>query len=434
MSWKPGFYLCQAEGDTAAFLNACAELHIPVERMSAGNGSGRCYIPAYLWDEASEVAARKGVVLTKLKRDKTTSTLSRYRRRVGLIVWPVTAVGVLLFSQCFAWKIEVTGLESLSPELIQSVAAEAGLTLGRFLPTLDTGEVADHIREEIPGVAICAVNKVGARVEINIHEIHSSPTILPTDPCDIIAAETGRILYMEVYAGQERVKVGETVGKGQQIVTGVTESDDGKTRFVHASAAVIAEAKFSHTFTLTLSQSERVYTGEQEKRYAVELFGRRIPLYLPEGAEKTLSKAGRVLSQVKAFLFKGPGDSLTLPEETTFLWEETVTAEPLTIFGVQLPIGAVTILRDGYTVEEKTFTETEAVTTLREAARDWESENLADAVIREREESFRVEERGGKRVGVLKVDYLAEMDIATPRKLEIVPSAAPSEDGQTGTG
>ena len=85
-------------------------------------------------------------------------------------------------------------------------------------------------------------------------------------------------------------------------------------------------------------------------------------------------------------------------------------------------------------MEEKTFTETEAVTTLREAARDWESENLADAVIRKRDESFRVEERGGKRVGVLKVDYLAEMDIATPRKLEIVPSAAPSEDGQTGTG
>ncbi len=177
-------------------------------------------------------------------------------------------------------------MESLSPELIQSVAAEAGLTIGRFLPTLDTGEVAARIREEIPGVAICAVNKVGARVEINIHEMHNPPVVLPTDPCDVVAAETGRILYMEVYDGQERVKVGETVGKGQQIVTGVTESADGKLRYVHASASVIADAYFSHTFTLHLSQTERVYSGDEEKRYALDLFGTDPPLPAGRGGKR----------------------------------------------------------------------------------------------------------------------------------------------------
>ena len=85
---------------------------------------------------------------------------------------------------------------------------------------------------------------------------------------------------------------------------------------------------------------------------------------------------------------------------------------------------------EGYTEEEKLFTETEAVQTLREAARDWEEENLSDAVIKEREETFRVEERDGGRVGVLEIRYLAEMDIAQPRKLEVVPPA----DDQSSTG
>ena len=430
LHWKPGYSLCRLEGDTAAFLNACAGLDIPVERMAAGDGGGLCYIPVSRLPAAEEAARRKGAVLTPIKRDRATALLRRYRKRAGLVIWPVFTVGVLLFSQCFAWKIEVTGLESLSPELIKSVAAEAGLTIGRFLPTLDTGEVAARIREEIPGVAICAVNKVGARVEINIHEMHNPPVVLPTDPCDVVAAETGKILYMEVYDGQERVKVGETVGKGQQIVTGVTESADGKLRYVHADASVIADAYFSHTFTLRLSQTERVYSGDEEKRYALELFGRRIPLYLPEGAENALSEAGRWLRQASAFLFKGPGDSLALPEETPLLWEETASAAPLTLFGLRLPVVAVTITREGYTEEEKLFTETEAVQTLREAARDWEEENLSDAVIKEREETFRVEERDGGRVGVLEIQYLAEMDIAQPRKLEVVPPA----DDQSGTG
>ena len=160
------------------------------------------------------------------------------------------------------------------------------------------------------------------------------------------------------------------------------------------------------------------------------LFGRRIPLYLPEGAENALSGAGKWLRQASAFLFKGPGDSLALPEETPLLWEETASAAPLTLFGLRLPVVAVTITREGYTEEEKLFTETEAVQTLREAARDWETENLADAVIKEREETFRVEEWDGGRVGVLEIQYLAEMDIAQPRKLEVVPPA----DDQSGTG
>ena len=333
LHWKPGYSLCRLEGDTAAFLNACAGLDIPVERMGAGEGGGLCYIPVSRLTAAEEAARRKGAVLTPIKRDRATALLRRYRKRAGLVIWPVFTVGVLLFSQCFAWKIEVTGLESLSPELIKSVAAEAGLTIGRFLPTLDAGEVAARIQEEIPGVAICAVNKVGARVEVNIHEMHNPPVVLPTDPCDIVAAETGWILYMEVYDGQERVKVGETVGKGQQIVTGVTESADGKLRYVHADASVIADAYFSHTFTLRLSQTERVYSGDEEKRYALELFGRRIPLYLPEGAENVLSAAGRWLRQASAFLFKGPGDSLALPEGLDRLG----FGEELFFFGVALP-------------------------------------------------------------------------------------------------
>lgn len=428
LNHAPGFTLCRLDGDLPAFLNACAGAGVPVERAAA---DGRCFVRSSSLPEARALAAQKGGVLSPLQDGRFSRLLTRYRRRVGLAFWPVLTVALLLFSQCFAWRIEVTGLESLDPALIRSVAAEAGLSIGRFLPTLDTAGVAAHIREEVPGVAICAVNRVGALVEINIHEMHTPPALRPTDPCDIYAAETGKIVYMEVYAGQERVKVGETVGKGQQIVTGVTESADGKLRYVHADAAVIAEAKFSHTFTLPLTQTERVYTGETETRYALGLFGREIPLYLPEGAEKAFSALSRALRQTAAFLFKGPGDPLALPETEEPLWEEQRSAGPLTLFGVRLPLGLTTIRREGYHETGRQFTETEAVRTLREAARDWEAENLADAAVLSREEVFRVEEQKGRRVGVLTVNYLAEMDIASPRRVEVVPNPA---DDQTTAG
>ena len=40
LHWKPGYSLCRLEGDTAAFLNACAGLDIPVEAMGAGEAGG----------------------------------------------------------------------------------------------------------------------------------------------------------------------------------------------------------------------------------------------------------------------------------------------------------------------------------------------------------------------------------------------------------
>ena len=284
--------------------------------------------------------------------------------------------------------------------------------------------MAARIREEIPGVAICAVNKVGARVEVNIHEMHNPPVVLPTDPCDVVAADGGKSSIWRSYDGQERVKVGETVGKGQQIVTGVTESADGKLRYVHASASVIADAYFSHTFTLRLSQTERVYSGDEEKRYAPRAVRPPDPPSTCRKGRKTPSPrradgcGRRPPSSSKAPATASP--SRRIPPSSGRRRRRPL---PLTLFGLRLPVVAVTITREGYTEEEKLFTETEAVQTLREAARDWEEENLSDAVHQRAGGNLPGGGADGGRVGVLEIRYLAEMDIAQPRKLEVVPPA-----------
>lgn len=414
-SFEPGCLLIRAEGDVTRFLNTCAAEKLAVQRFCSTGSVSFGYIPAREWKRAKILAEKSGAALSIVEKDGISYTYLRYKKRIGLIIWPILATGLLLFSQCFLWAIDVNGCETLSPQVILSAAAEAGLYKGRFLPSCDMEKVADYILAELPGVGFCAVNKIGSRVEIEINEIAEIPIVLPSDPCNIIAAETGKIVYMEVYNGQENVKVGEAVGKGQQLVTGITESADGKTRYVHASAKIIADASFSHDFTLDIKQKEKTYTGQTVHRYSIELFGGKIPLYLPDGVEEALSAFRQVMRKAGRFLFDGPEPDAQPEQPQEILWDTEITRAPLTILGVQLPLGLVTEAREAYTETDRAFTEEEALSLLQDAASAWEEENLADGEIKEKEEQMEIQED----TAVLHVDYLCQMDIASPRKVEV---------------
>ena len=413
--FKPGCLLIRVEGDTTRFINRCAEEEISAERFCSTDGVLFGYIPQKDFKRAQYLAEEIDCELAVLEKDGVSYTLQRYRRRLGLIVWPAVLTGVLLFSQCFTWAMSVNGLSEIDESLVIAAAEDAGLKIGSFLPSVDMQAVADHILETIPGVGYCAVNKIGSHVEIEINEAAQIPTVLPTDPCDIIAAETGTIVYLEVYNGQESVKTGETVGKGQQIVTGITESADGKTRYVHASALVLADAKFTLEFSLEINQKEREYLGDQQVRWSVELFGKAIPLYLPDGIKNAADQAVKLFEKVTGFLFSGPETDEQPTEQQTVLWEENSSRQPLSIGGVQLPIGMIKTVRESYTETEKNFSEEEALAALQQAAAAWEAENLADGEILSREETMSVSDG----MAVLEIEYLCRMDIASPKKIEV---------------
>ena len=72
--------------------------------------------------------------------------------------------------------------------------------------------------------------------------------------------------------------------------------------------------------------------------------------------------------------------------------------------------------RSGYTKADRVFTEAEALETLEQAAAAWEEENLVSGEIKERTATMEID---GQQA-VYHVDYLCEMDIASPRKLDVV--------------
>ncbi|MBR6789671.1 MAG: sporulation protein YqfD [Oscillospiraceae bacterium] len=375
--------LFRAEGgDIAAFLNLAAENDLTIQKFCKADSLCFGYLPPAEYRAAARLARQSGVRLQILEKNGVSFALRRYRRRLGLVFWPVLCTAALLFSQNFLWAVDVTGCTALNEAVIRTEAETLGLRTGVYLPRTDLSAIAGELRKVSPLIATLSLNRVGSRVEITLTEAALAPDILPDDPCNMIAARTGRITSLSVTGGQPAVSTGQTVAEGQLLISGVTESPDGKQNFVHASGEVLAEALFTETFTLPLTRTEQLFTGEEKTFRSLDLFGKKIPLFLPE--EDAPSVSSRTLA-------------------------------PLTLAGIELPLGIETETRRYYTESEKTFTEEEALALLQKAAADFEANDLAASEVLSKEESASVS--GG--VMTLQVTWTAIADIARPVPIEI---------------
>lgn len=388
---ETGYLLFRAEGgDIAGFLTLAADNQLTIQKFCKAESICFGYLPPEEYRLAARLAKSVGVRLQILEKNGVSFALRQYRKRLGLIVWPVIFTVVLLFSQNFLWAVDVTGCETLNEETVRTAAARLGLQQGSFLPKTDLSAIADQMRQDFPNIASLALNRVGSRVEIALTETADAPLILPEDPCNVIASHTGRITAMSVTRGQAAVSLGQTVAEGELLITGITETADGKTGYDHAAGEIMAEAIFDKTFTLKLEQPEQVFTGEERICRYLDLFGKKLPLFLPDSL---MEKFGRVAR---------PYDS-------------TEALEPLTVLDIELPVGVVTETRKFYTETKKIFTEEEALAELQEAAADYEATELTDAQIMNRTSQADVTDG----VMSLKISYTCLMDIAQTQAIEV---------------
>ncbi|MDD6032285.1 MAG: sporulation protein YqfD [Oscillospiraceae bacterium] len=391
---KTGCLLFRAEGeDISGFLTLAADYDLTIQKFCKADGICFGYLPPREYRTAARLARSVGVRLQILEKNGVSFALRRYRRRLGLLLWPILFTGLLLFSQCFLWAVDVTGCEKMQPETIRQAAAGLGLKQGIFLPAADLAAITTRLRQDFPTIASLSLNRVGSRVEIALTEATLSPPILPEDPCNLVAARTGRITSLSVTRGQSAVKLGQTIAEGQLLISGITETPDGKIAYDHASGQVLAETSFQKAFTLQLKQQEKQFDQVEKQCRYLDLFGKKLPLFLPDGLLRRL----------------------TGKEEQ--LYESSRTLEPLTVLGIELPLGVETETRAYYTLREKVFTEESALRELEEAAADFEQHELQDAQILTRESAASVSEG----VMTLTLSYTCIEDIARERAIEIVP-------------
>lgn len=198
----------------------------------------------------------------KVRADGFVLRLSAHKHRAGLAIGAVFCAFSVWFSMNFVWDIEVEDKEN--EEKILAVLSDAGLKTGAYIPSLDEDIVEIKALLNTDEFSYISITLEGTVAHVQTEKRVTG--VIPDDstaPSNLVADSDGVVIRYEVYSGDAVCVVGQTVEKGQLLISGFDETAHNGTRVVRARGAVYAQVEKSFSVSCPSRVEEKVYTGRE---------------------------------------------------------------------------------------------------------------------------------------------------------------------------
>lgn len=274
-----GFIEAEFSGDVAeVILNICAKNGISLWNIRRRGKKIRCYITVRDFKALPSVAKKSGIRAHILKKMGLPFIINRYKRRFGIPAGAALFFCFLYFMSAFIWTVEVNGNKTVPASEILAVCETIGIKEGVLKSKINPQIAKQELLLSQDGLAWASVNIEGSLASVNVTETKEKEQDNST-ATNLKAAADGIITKIDVTSGNCVVKVGDTVAKGQLLVSGVIERENS-TRFVHSSGSITARTEREITVSADFKRTVSEKTGEIKKRSVLSFFGIKIPLYL----------------------------------------------------------------------------------------------------------------------------------------------------------
>lgn len=264
------------------FLNLSSKRHLTmwgIKRLKTG--CIRARIKAKDFRFLRVPARRSNVRLRIVKKRGLPFILFRYRKRSGILAGTVIFFVILWVLSTFIWSVEVSGNATVKSEDIIKILSDYNIKSGALNFMCNRADAELNIQNEFPQITWVEIQIKGSKAIVTVKEgVIPPPVIKDSEACNIIAAKDGQITHLEVYEGIPMIKKGDTVRKGELIVSGVLDSQVQGVRFVHARAKVRANTITQITTEMPLVKKEITPTGKFYKRYRLQFSNISVKLYL----------------------------------------------------------------------------------------------------------------------------------------------------------
>lgn len=379
-----GYVRFKVMGDFPERLfNQLAANRVSVWDMDRENGNLTACISVSNYLKMRQIRGKNKVRTKVLSRHGLPFILKRYRLRFGFAAGLVLYFLLLFWLSGFIWNIQVVGNVNLTEKEIISACENLGLYEGVWRSSIDQELLRTRLALNLPNIAWASVNLEGVKATVNISESIDTEKTDPS-PCNLVAKTDGVITALRVDEGVIKVKVGQTVSAGQMLVSGITEYKDGTCSFGRSSGEIYARTTRKLSCLATFVQTEKVYTGKPQKKRVLSFFGMNIPLYL--GSAK-----GQYETTSREIAFKSNGMYLPVKLYETVFYKTDIRA---------------------YEINED-----EARLLSIEMMKKLQSEELKNAEILERKDTFTVTEKGVK----IESEFTLTENIADKELLLIYP-------------
>lgn len=222
----------------------------------------------------------------------------KYINRTGFFLGIFLFILILTALSNFVWVIKVEGNSDIpDSEIIQS-CKEIGIYEGMYKKRIDTKYDSQRLLLKQNGIAWGFFNLSGSVLTFNLSETEFSDKSERQAATNIKAAFDGKITKIDVKSGEVTVKVGDTVSKGDLLISGISERNSSKL-FLHSDGVIIAETKRTYSASGNFVQQIESENKKIKNRYTVEFFKLKIPLFL--GSVKNYRSYNCKCKKIKMF-------------------------------------------------------------------------------------------------------------------------------------
>ena len=266
------------------FINLCTSKGIPLWdiRKHGDTVSAKTSIHGYM--KIRNPAKQSGMKITVVKRAGLPFFTRKYKNRIGL------GIGILIFALGLtaisgrAWIIEVNGNTNVgSSEIIEAFNA-SGLKTGSKFTKLDSNKLRISALSKLDGVSWATVNVRGCKAVIEVRETVSKPEIEKKNgTSNTVALKDGQIEIIEPYRGIAKVKPGQTVLKGNLLISGIRENRIQENLFDDSNGYVAARTTIE--IECTSDGKQEYFEPEQSNFRSLYFLGLDYP-FVPEKKSK----------------------------------------------------------------------------------------------------------------------------------------------------
>ena len=266
---------------TERFINTCINRNIFLFNIKRDK-STIIYANVGIFDFKNVVKiAKQSKCRVKIQRKSGLPFLfNRYKKRKIFAIALVSIICVIIYLSNFIWNIEIVGTDKINQnELIKTINSE-GLTIGKLKRKVDLKSIINKIRLDRKDIAWIGIDLKGTNAIVKVVEADAKPEIIKEDEyCNIVSDKEASIIKVNAQNGTVLVKEGDVVKKGTPLIAGWMEGKYTGTRYVHAEGSVEAKVWYSHKERIYYKQEEKLRTGNEEKKYTLNINNFEINLY-----------------------------------------------------------------------------------------------------------------------------------------------------------
>lgn len=233
--------------------------------------------------QLKEVCRKTGSRVSIIKRKGLRFLLFQYRKHYSFLAGILLSCILLYGCSLFVWDISFTGNSEYTDSLLIKYLTAIGVRAGIPIQEIDCNLIERALRTEYDDITWVSAEISGTRLIVHIKENDGAKEILQeyADERDIVATESGTVRSIVTRKGTPLVKPGDTVEKGQILVSGVVavHNDAGEIVgkiYASADADISINTVLPYEDRLAITHDTKQYTGKEKKKHILSFMGKDI--------------------------------------------------------------------------------------------------------------------------------------------------------------